>query len=81
MKIYHLNDPNFKIPAKIDHIHHPMTKKYWGHITTNKADRTNSNYAWLFDPNGEKANSITKATYEILAASSEHVYIKTISDK
>ena len=71
MKVFHINEINAK-RSKWD-CPPDTTKKYWGHIVTNKAKRSDSQYAYLFDPNGERVHTITRATYELLIPGSEHV--------
>ncbi len=81
MKVFHLNDNDWKIPDKIGERHDSKTSKYWGHIVTNTATRTDSRFAYLFDPNGERCNLITRATFSRLTEKCEHIYEPVVSEK
>ena len=69
MKIYHINDSNIKIRTGT-----MCPQKYWGGMLTNKAMRTERDYALLIDPNGERIYVVTEATFKMLAKGGEHVY-------
>ena len=79
MKVFHLNDPDFKIPPKGNcETHHKSTSKYWSHIVTNKAKRTDGDFALLFDPNGKKIHKISHATFKLLirdVPNHDHIYL------
>jgi hypothetical protein len=81
IKCFHLDDPLWVIPSKCGEVHHKSTLKYWGHIVTNKATRTDKNFAFLFDPNGERINQITHATFKMLTLKMKHEYIKEVSEQ
>ena len=78
IKCFHLDDMTWIVPEKHGDFHAESTRKYWGHVVTNKASRSDSNFAYLFDPNGERINQITHATFKRLAPKMKHEYIKEI---
>ena len=78
VKCFHLDDITWCVPSKCGEIYPESTRKYWGHIVTNKASRSDSKFAYLFDPNGERVNCITHATFKILTFKMKHEYIKTV---
>jgi hypothetical protein len=81
IKCFHLDDMTWVIPSKCGEVHDPSTQKYWGHVVTNKATRTDENFAFLFDPYGMRINQITHATFKRLAPLMVHEYIKIIPDR
>ena len=82
MKCFHLNDPMFQIPVKCGKFHHPSTKKFWGHVVTNKACRSNEKFAWLFDPDGLRINNLSHAMFsKINAQGLEHEYVTYVTER
>lgn len=82
MKIFHYNDPNISIPSKCGEYHDSITKKWWGHIYTNKYKRSNDRYAWFFSPDGTRANRLNKSSFCLLSdLNLEHVYPITVTER
>ena len=78
---YHLNDSNFYLPSKNGDFYPDETRRWWGKVITNKAKRTERDFALLIDPEGRKINTITHATFDLFANSMKHEYIKTVSER
>jgi hypothetical protein len=82
IKCFHLDDVNFIGPSKrlSERIYPESTRKYWGHVITNKAHRTDRKFAKMYEPNGLMAHNLTHAMFGKLADKMEHEYVKVIPE-
>ena len=78
---YHMNDGGFYIPSKCGDVHAPATKWLWGHMVTNKANRTTTKFACMFCPEGTRMNWITHAMFKKMAHMMRHEYIHPVDEQ
>ncbi len=80
--IYHINDPDFKTGSKNSRTEsYDKCKWLWGHLLTNKGNRTNKKFAFMMDPNGKICHIITQAEFRrFFSDKYQHKYITHISD-
>jgi len=78
MKVYHIDDSNFKRGIKNNEGVYNITK-YNGNIVTNKANRTEKEYALKFETKGRWASNLSKEDFQWFRNKCENVYIKSIN--
>lgn len=79
IKVIHINDPSI-----MNHNEYKFKKEWAGCVVTNKADRTDSYFAYIVGAKNERAHRITRETFQEFFTNpdyTEHLYPVSESEK